>query len=249
MTSHEIQPETLGKLIYREDRSATRWPLAVQGTVGPVLVVACIVATFIDDQATWPLLMVVFGLWTLFMTLNLWGSLPIGIRIDGDGIQIGGMRARDRRRRTGRWPPRKPFTVGGQSRAVFSCPWEGVVALYLITDTRELKPMWRQLVQFKKTYDGAVTPLGILRVFFMKAALVIVNDPRHAASDPLEFRSNWRSYGKRIAGVRSVTWLVPTRQPEALHAALTQIPGAPPVQDHFPPHADFQFRATWPSAR
>jgi hypothetical protein len=248
MSSHQIQPDTQGQLIYREDRSATRWPLAVHGTVAPVLVVACIVATFIDDQATWPLLMVVFGLWTLFMTLNLWGSLPIGIRIDGEGIQIGGVRTRDRRRQTGRWPPRKPFTAGGQSRAVFSCQWEGVVGLYLITDTRELKPLWRQLVQFKKTYDGAVTPLGILRVFFMKAALVIVNDPRHATSDPHEFRSN-RRRGGRVAGVRSVTWLVPTRQPEALRAALAQVPGAPPVQDHLPPGTDFQFRAAWPSTR
>jgi hypothetical protein len=124
-----------------------------------------------------------------------------------------------------------------------------VRALYLITDTEELKPLYQARSQFRKSYDGTVTPLGFLRFYSMKAALVIVNDPRHATSDPPEFRSNWRSQRKRIAGVRSPIWLVPTRQPEALRAALAQVPGAPPVQDHFPPGTDFQFRAAWPSAR
>jgi hypothetical protein len=34
----------------------------------------------------------------------------------------------------------------------------------------------------------------------------------------------------------------PVRNPEALRAALAQIPAAPPVQDHLPPHAEFRFQ-------
>jgi hypothetical protein len=249
ISSHQIQPETSSQLIYREDHPATRWPLVVQGTVAPIVTIGFIIVMNLPHLAGLGILGVFTLIWTLLMTLNLAYSLPVGIRIDRDGIEFGGMTARDRRRRKGRWPPRRPFTVGGQSRAVFSCPWEGVRALYLITDTEELKPLYQARSQFRKSYDGTATPLGFLRFYSMKAALVIVNDPRHATSDPPEFRSDWRSYGKRIAGVRSVTWLVPTRQPEALRAALAQVPGAPPVQDHFPPGTDFQFRAAWPSTR
>jgi len=249
MSSHEIQPQTAHELIYREDRSATRWPLVVHGVLAPIVTIGCIVAVNMPHLALLGVLGAFALIWSLVTTLQLIGSIVVGIRIDVSGIQIGGMRARDRRRQKGTWPPRRPFHVASQQRAVFSCPWEGVAQLYLITDTQELKPLWQQLAQFKRKYDGAVTPLGILRVFFMKAALVIVNDPRHATSDPPDFRSNRRRGGSRVTGVRSVIWLVPTRQPEALRAALAQVPGAPPVQDHFPPGTDFQFRATWPSAR
>jgi hypothetical protein len=249
MSSYQIQPETSGQLIYHEDRPATRWPLVVQGIVAPIVTIGFIIAMNLPHLAGLGILGVFAFLWALLMTLNLAYSLPVGIRIDRDGIEFGGMRARDRRRRKDRWPPRRPFTAGGQSRAVFSCPWEGVPALYLITDTAELKPLYQAQSQFRKSYDGTATPLGFLRFYSMKAALVIINDPRHATSDPPEFRSNRRSPGKRIAGIRSRIWLVPTRQPEALRAALAQVPGAPPVQDHFPPDADFQFRAAWPSTR
>jgi hypothetical protein len=69
----------------------------------------------------------------LLTTLNLACSLPVGIRIDRDGIQSAAGAP-------GSPSPERPLAATqvihrrGQSRAVFSRPWEGS-ALYLITGT------------------------------------------------------------------------------------------------------------------
>lgn len=84
------------------------------------------------------------AIWTMVAVLGLIHIWPIGIRIDSAGIRIGGLRAWERRQLSGRWPPRKPFHVGAQGRAVFTCPWEGVRELYLIGSQAELKPLLQQ---------------------------------------------------------------------------------------------------------
>lgn len=117
---------------------------------------------------------------------------------------------------------------------MFTCPWPGARQLYLITDTRELKPLYHDLSQYMKSSGVLRTPLGFLRVFFMRSALVITNNPVYAMSYPADSRSNWMRYGKR-RGVPSPNWLVPTRNPEALRAALEEVPGTPRVQDHLCP--------------
>jgi hypothetical protein len=43
MSSHQIQPGTQGQLICREDRSATRWRLAAQGTAAPIVTIGFII--------------------------------------------------------------------------------------------------------------------------------------------------------------------------------------------------------------
>lgn len=235
-------PETPEQLIYREDRCGVRWPLVVSAIAGWVALIGFGIAMNLPHLWALGILAAAALIWAIVMTVSLLGSLPIGIRVDGDGIQIGGVRGRDRRRRQGKWPPRKPFHVGSQGRVVFTCPWPGVRQFYLITDTRELKPLYRDLSQYMKGSGGLRSPLGFLRVFFMRSALVITNNPVYATSDPADFRSNWMQYGKR-RGVPSPTWLVPTRNPEALRTALEEVSGAPRVQDHLPAEANFQFQA------
>jgi hypothetical protein len=232
--------EASQRVIYAEDRCGLRWPLVLQGMLMPVVVAALIAAVFVTDEGIWAILMAIAAFWGMYMTLGLIRSWPISIRIDAEGIRIGGCRAQERRQRSGRWPPRKPFHVGAQGRAVFTCPWEGVRSLYLITDHDEIKPLFKQFRTFQKRSDGLRLPLGFLGVPFFKAGLVITNNPAFTRSDPSEFRTNWRQYG-RIRGVGSPTWMVPTRRPAELRAALQQCPWAPPVEDHLPPNAEFQF--------
>jgi hypothetical protein len=234
------RPEAPRQVIYAEDRCGLRWPLVLQGILAPIAVAALIAAIFVTDAGIWAILMAIAGLWGMLMTSSLIYAWPISIRIDAEGIRIGGWRARERRQRSGRWPPRKPFHVGAQGRAVFTCPWEGVRSLYLITDHDEIKPLFKQFRTFQKRSDGLRLPLGFLGVPFFKAGLVITNNPACTRSDPSEFRTNWRQYG-RIRGVGSPTWMVPTRRPAELRAALQQCPLAPSVEDHLPPNAEFQF--------
>ncbi len=177
----------------------------------------------------------VWGISSLTVLRFIW---PVGIRIDSAGIRIGGLRARERRQRSGRWPPRKPFHVSTQGRAVFTCPWEGVQALYLIRSRAELKPLLQQYRAFRKKFQQLRRPLGMLNA--NRAALVIVNSPALAYSDPGTFRGDWARPGA-ATGVASPTWLVPTRHPEALLAALARVPRAPLVHDHLPPGESFRF--------
>ena len=234
------RPEAPQQVIYAEDRCGLRWPLVLQGILMPVAVVGFGVAMNLPHLAGLGILAAVAAFWGLFMTLGLIRSWPICIRVDAEGIRIGGVRARERRQRSGRWPPRKPFHVGAQGRAVFTCPWEGVRSLYLITDRQELKPFVKQYVRFRKRTASRLSPLGYLVAGFMKAALVITNDPSCTRSDPSEFRTNWGQFG-RIRAVDSPTWIVATRRPADLRAALQQCPWAPPVEDHLPANAEFQF--------
>ncbi|MBO0804662.1 MAG: hypothetical protein J2P25_16505 [Nocardiopsaceae bacterium] len=74
---------------------------------------------------------------------------------------------------------------------------------------------------------------------FSKAVLVIAHDARLISSDPPEFRSQRGQY-VRLHGVASPIWVVPTRNPEALRVALSQVP-APPVQDRLPLDTALQF--------
>ena len=234
-------PQAPGQLIYGEDHSATRWPMVVSCAVGWAALIGLGIAMNLPHLSGLGILAGVAGIWVLIMTFALYGSLPVGIRIDSAGIEIGGLRGRDRRRRHGTWPPRR-LSVGSSSRAVFSCPWEGVRCLYLITDKAELKRVYRDERLAVKPYQGTRAPLGYLRVLFTKSALVITNNPHLTSSEPAEFRTNWAAFG-RMRGMQSPTWLVPTRNPAALRAALGECPWAPPVQDHLPPQAVFVFRA------
>ena len=234
------RPEAPQQVIYAEDRCGLRWPLVLQGILAPVAVLGFGVAMNLPHLAGLGILAVIAGLWGAVMTSSLIYAWPISIRVDAEGIRIGGSRARERRQRSGRWPPRKPFHVGAQGRAVFICPWEGVRSLYLITDHDEIKPLFKQFRTFQKRNDGLRLPLGFLGVPFFRAGLVITNNPAYTRSDPSEFRTNWRQNG-RIRGVDSPTWMVPTRRPADLRAALQQCPWSPPVEDHLPPNAEFQF--------
>jgi len=237
------QPQAPRQAIYAEDRSGLSRSVLIQGILAPVTVVGSIIASTLPRLGGLVILTIAAGLWAVVMTSSLIFTWPIGIRLDAEGIRIGGLRAWERRQRSGRWPPRKPFHVGAQGRAVFTCPGPAVRSLYLLTDRAEVKTLATQLAKFRKRSAGTRMPLGFFPVTpwsGVRAVLVISNHPAFTSSDPPEFRTNWGQFG-RLRGVTSPTWQVPTRHPDQLRAALKQCPWAPPVHDHLPPQADFQF--------
>jgi hypothetical protein len=156
----------------------------------------------------------------------------LGIQVDDHQVQIGGLRRSERRRRAGRWTPHDKINVLAQSRAVFTCQWGFAVEdLYLITGRRELRAFIRQYLT--GTGSGMV-PLGFLPAPRMRAGLVIIHKPSLGASDPATIRAVATTRGL-FRGVTSQVWLIPTRHPARLRAALAQVPAAPPVREGPPP--------------
>jgi hypothetical protein len=72
--------------------------------------------------------------------------------------------------------------------------------------------------------------IGVLASPFMRAALVIEVNPFTVTASqirPARYYSNFKDghFSHRIHPQLSPTWVVPTRHPEALSAALQTIPG------------------------
>ena len=242
MTETAMRPGVTGELLYAEDHSGLERRVVIQAIVAPLILIAIFIplgpanSSLLAGVLALPA--VIAAMWTIISELSLIFLWPIGIRIDSAGVRIGGLRAWERRQPSGRWPPRKPFHVGAQGRAVFTCPWPGVKELYLVRSRDELKQLNRQKSAFRKRTSQLRTPLGYF--YASKAGLVVVTDPALAGSDPDRFRANWSQIG-HIKGVISPTWLVPTRHPDELRAALARVPNAPEVQDHLPPDEKFAF--------
>lgn len=243
MSGQAAWSQVPGPVLYGEDRCGLSWPLVASAVIGWVAMVAGGVAMNLPHLAGLVVIAVAGAIWGLVMTASVLYGLPLGIRVGREAISIGGISGRERSREQGKWPPRKPLAVGQQNKAVFTCPWDGVRSLYLVTSVREVRRVRRDFRRFIVKSDNKLMPLGAYRqaLYFAKGALIITNDPRFVSSDPPEFRTSRGQYGARIHATESPTWMVPTRNPEALRAALAQVPGAPRVQEKLPQEAIFQF--------
>lgn len=228
------------RVVYGEDRSGVRWPLVATVTAGWVLMIGGGTGMNLPHLAGLGILAIIGGGLALIYTALLSYSLAVGIRVCEDGIQIGGLRGRDRRLRRGAWPPRK--LSASSRKAVFTCPWQAAGGLYLLTGRPEIKRVRSDLRRYRRSTDTARAPLGVFdgAAYFANALLVISVDPRRTGSEPREFGYARGQYG-RIRPVPSPTWLVPTRHPGAIRVALEQLPQAPPVYDHLPPGGTVQF--------
>lgn len=118
-------PGSRSPAYYAEDHCALNWRLVSAGLLAPVAVVAAAVAGIaLGGAAFWALFVVLMlGMitWIAFgpMLPYAW---PLGIRLDSDGLRIGGMRWAERH--PGR--TRRKATVPHQYGQVFACRWDGV---------------------------------------------------------------------------------------------------------------------------
>ncbi|MGH3720338.1 MAG: hypothetical protein ACRDRI_16135 [Pseudonocardiaceae bacterium] len=221
-------------LTYAEDRCALRWPLVLFGITLPIL--SIVVLTFgTITRARGPMTAYVSVLfvviWVVTGACYLTLVWPLGMRIDADGIRIGGIRYAERhpdhKRR------RKPPPPSYQCFHVFSCPWEAIRSLEFTTDHKTLRAL-------RRTSTSAPTRgiqaragraigfyLGMLTAPFMRAALVIHVDPEKAQFPA--FRSHQAlAVATSQIGTQSRIWVVPTRRPDELREIIRAVSLATP---------------------
>jgi hypothetical protein len=217
---------------YRENHCALRWPLLLQGFGVPALTVAgCAALAATGHLGTAGLLVLgmLAGPWCLVGAMLVARVWPTGIRADASGIRIGACQRAERLGSRGRWPPDPPPRVANQRYAVFECPAREVRKLTVVTSRAELAGLYQQARRYRRRWGGTVYPLGWIPAPFMRAGLLIEVDPGYMPAQ--RFRPTYSGHGLQISGQMSATWLVPTRDPQALRSALAQLP-LPPVQEH-----------------
>ncbi len=212
-------------MFYAEDHCSLRWPVLFNGIAWPALFLIFLIVPFATGNLLLLNLALVAGILcavggSIFGLVITW---PTGIRIDAEGIRIGGVRHAARRGGAGAG---KLPTAGSQRRQVFSCPWNGVQNLRVVTDRGELKKLRRS------SRGRGDLRVGILWSFWMKAALVVNVDPAAAQIPrfrPPDTQRYWFKVSRPTRAVPSPVWLAPTRHPERLREALTQFNAQGPL--------------------
>lgn len=225
---------------YAEDRCALSWRLQVAGLYLPAFAVAFFAVSLLTGMpaVTWTALAV------LFLTTAWWAAggswirylWPTGIRIDADGVRIGGVGWAERHRGQVRT---RTAIVPRQCSQVFACPWSGVLSIGVTGDDQVLKAARRQACRGRKP-----TPLGNLAVPSMRAALVLRVDTDRAQVPAIRAASGIGWYAAAADGYHQPLWVVPTRRPARLREALAMLPPAAAVLGD--PRAEF---GDGPSAR
>lgn len=224
-------------LIYAEKRCALSWPLLLTGVlataVGAVLVLLCGLYGFLINRAFFVAEVAALG-WTVFWARLLRSRWPTGIRVDAAGIQIGDRRALG-------------FATS-ESYTVFACPWTVVRRILVIEAPRLRSSAKRHPGPAEEARDpqsssarpGWLRWLGwLIRLVspLAGASIYLYVDPDARGGPKAQRVSNVYSFGSP-----ATVWMAPTRRPRALRAALAQLPGCPPVGDHFDPDAPFPSR-------
>jgi hypothetical protein len=213
---------------YLEAHSALNGTLVAYAVLAPALLeTACLTLGLVFDQ---PWFFVTMG-WLLAPIMVSCGLLyrnwPTGVLVDESGIRIGAVRS-------GSAAARRP-TVNHQSWGLYTCPWPAVVGVRVVTDRSELRqirnsPEYHTLTNRWTTKRGIrYCNIGVLASPFMRAALTIEINPSAitaSAVRPARFYSNYKDgqFSHLVRPRLSPTWVVPTRHPEALSAALQTIP-------------------------
>jgi hypothetical protein len=211
---------------YAEDRAARR-PLFVWLGLGlPALIVAGVVVGKITEQR-WAIAVVaiaIFG-WIFSNSMYIFVNWPIGIRLDEQGVRIGNVRDPDINE--GRRP-----APSFQAYRLFSCPWPGVLSMRISQDIAELRKFRlrsRQAPKGNVKARGGQSVgyyLGILAPPFMRAALIIEVDEDYARFPEFRTRQVLAVANSQV-GTPSLTWVVPTRQPERLAEVVAAITDSP----------------------
>ena len=150
---------------------------------------------------------------------------PVSMRLDSNGLRIGGVRWAQRHPGRGR-----KATVPHQYGQVFGCGWDGVQRLGVTRDRKAIRVMIRHAAHGRRR-----TPLGNLAVPFMRAALVIMVDGDQCALPQITPARGPLSVNWSSPGFHQPLWVVPTRHPDELEAALATMPLPPgTVGDPYP---------------
>ena len=213
---------------YAEDHCALNWRFVAAGLCGPIVAaVAFVAAVALHSGVSWVLLAVmVLALlpWFPFGQVLPY-AWPVSMRLDSNGLRIGGVRWAQRHPGRGR-----KATVPHQYGQVFACGWDGVQRLGVTRDRKAIRVMIRHAAHGRRR-----TPLGNLAVPFMRAALVIMVDGDQCALPQITPARGPLSVNWSSPGFHQPLWVVPTRHPDELEAALATMPLPPgTVGDPYP---------------
>ena len=219
---------------YAEDRCAWSGRRALRTFWLPgLLLVGIVVAAALGSLGAALIVLVFFLAFALLSTMAVLTRLPLGIRMDAQGIRIGGVQAAEQGRSRVR---RRDKPIQGFTRAmhVYSCDWQGVQRIRVLTDPQELALMargtggpreasgiwWAFLGaaawapgRFIDTRTGAAL---VFEVEIERASFQATRPPKNSAAGDLIYNT-----------IRTMTWVVPTRNPQAIKAALAA--ARPPV--------------------
>ena len=210
---------------YAENRVAVRWPLVVLGLLLPLACVAAfVVGVASGTGALWSTAAVALYFSLTFCSAFLYRNWPTGIRITGDELRVGAVRS-------ARAARRKPM-VTHQTWGLFTVPLTAVRSMTVETDPATIRRIKKSPDYFtlsnrySKSRDARTCKLGVLTSPFMRAALIVELDAgwarfpstRRAMFFPNEIGRPFRTF---LTPEESLTWVVPTRRPERLRAAVT----------------------------
>jgi len=221
---------------YLEAHSALNGALLAYGVLPAAAGIVCLTVGVAAGQS-WLFVPVgaLFALVLVSVAL-LYRNWPTGVLVDGSGISIGAVRsARAARRRP---------TVNHQSWGRYTCPWPAVLGARIVTDRDELRQMRNSSRYYTLTNRWSNKRgmrrcnIGVLSSPFMRAALVIEVNPFAVTAGEIRsarFFTNFKDghFSHLVQPQLSPTWVVPTRHPVRLSAALRAVRGLADRVDGF----------------
>lgn len=212
---------------YEEPRSAVSSRLVRWCLIYPVIAeVFAVLLTFVVNSA-WAGVVGVLALPVMIGAGFLYRNWPTGIRLDESGITIGAIRSR-------RALSRRP-TVYHQSWGAYTCPWEWVNSVRVVTDPDELKSFTRKghNRSLNNQWAGLHCDIGNMSSPFMRAVVVAEVWPGKVTGTTVRASraySNFRDgyFSHKIVPRKGERWIIPTQHPEALEEALEPFSQRPP---------------------
>jgi hypothetical protein len=214
---------------YQETRNALNGPLLTCGLFAPLAAEIVFLVLAVTANPAWVIAMLLLPLFVpvmIYISL-LYRNWPTGIRIDPTAITIGAVGSA---RATRRAP-----TVNHQAWGLFTCPWSAVEDAHVVTDPTAIRHLKKSSRYYTLTNRWGTTRtmthcnIGVLTSPFMRAALILNLDPTAVTATPVRparFYTNFKDgrLSRLVPPEMSPTWVVPTRDPEALRKALENHP-------------------------
>ena len=212
-----MTPDRQPMILYTENHSAIRWPYFLNAALWALLLaigIAAIAWTGNPSLAFLPALGAPGTVIAVAMIIVVW---PTGIQVRSDGLLVGGIHRAQH-------PNRGLPSVDARWRRPFFCPWPASRSAEIVTDHAYIRRT------NKDSREPGKVALGMFYAPFTRSALLLEVDIK-AVTIP-EFRPPDTSRpffrpANFAVPYTSPVWLVPTRHPEALRAALSQYASLP----------------------
>ncbi len=210
MTQHDQARQPV--ILYAEEHSAVRWPYAVMLLAWIVMLIAGIAAIAWTGNPGLSVIPAIGGLGTVIASVLILIVWPAGIEITTEGIRVGGIHRE--RRQGGRLP-----SVDARWKRPFFCPWNAVRGAEIVTDRAYIR---KTNAEFRER--GKVA-LGMFYAPFTRSALFLDIDTSAVTIPEFREPDTSRPFFRPASFAVPFTsrlWLIPTKRPEALRAALAR---------------------------